>query len=115
MPDQSLLDGDEGKAGRLTSDRLTATRNGAGTLAMIYSAHGRAIRVKMERLAGATVQAAWFNPRTGNWSANGAESAAPAPFAKDIASGKNAPVHEFTPPTSGDGCDWVLVLSPNQP
>ena len=115
VPDQSLLDGDEGKAERLTSNRLTATRNDTGTRAMIYSANGRVVRVRMERLAGATMQAAWFNPRTGNWSANGAESVKPAPFAKDIASGKNAPVHEFTPPTSGDGCDWVLVLFPKQP
>ena len=50
LPDQSLLDGDEGRAQRLASNRLTATRNGDATLAMIYSANGRAIRVRLHKL-----------------------------------------------------------------
>ena len=116
VPDQSLLDGDEGKAERLKSNRLTASRNGPGTQAMIYSANGRPIRVKLEKLAPGKASASWFNPRTGHWkasgagNADGAESDARKPAAQDIPAGPGAPVREFAPPTHGDGEDWVLVV-----
>jgi len=96
VPDQSLLAGDEGKAERLTSDRLTATRNGDATLAMIYSANGRAVRVRMEKLRGTAMNASWFDPRTGKTTV--------------IGEFPNNGEREFTPPTSGETNDWVLVL-----
>lgn len=99
LPDQSLLAGDEGKAERLTSNRLTATRNGDATRAMVYSANGRPIRVRMDKLNGLKLRASWFDPRSGRITAIGEVST----------TGEG----EFTPPTSGDNNDWVLVLDEN--
>ena len=50
----------------------------------------------MNKLAAAKVQAAWFNPRAGKTTA--------------IGEFPNSGVREFTPPTSGDNNDWVLLL-----
>lgn len=112
VPDQALLDGDTGKAERLKSDRLTATRGADGDYAMVYSANGRPIRVVMSRLAGPRMNASWFSPRTGQWNVGGKEQAEAKPFAEGIPSGAGASVHEFVPPgAAGDGNDWVLVLS----
>ncbi len=110
VPDQSLLDGDEGKAGRLKSDRITASRTTDGTLVLCYSANGRPIGVKLDKLASGRATAAWFNPRTGRWHAGGLETETLQPFAEDLPAGHGAPVREFVLPTSGDGNDWVLVL-----
>jgi hypothetical protein len=65
--------------------------------AYIYTPLGRPVRAYLDRLApgGNAVKASWFNPRTG-------EEAlfAVVPAAEVV----------FAPPTSGKGCDWVLVL-----
>ena len=101
LPDQTFLEGDHGKAERLRSDRITATRTEDGTVAMVYSANGRPIRIKMDRLASGRMRAAWFDPRTGERQQAGA-----------VLSGSRAPVHEFSPPGgSRDGNDWVLLLT----
>lgn len=109
--DQALIDGDAGKAERLKSDRISASRTGNGRVAMFYSASGRAIRVKMDRLTAGKFFAWWFNPREGKWHANGNETVAQRFFAHDIAGGPGAAVKEFAPPTKGEGQDWVLILS----
>lgn len=111
LPDQALLASPEGKAERLKSDRLTATRTAAGDLAMIYDANGRPFQVHLDQLHGPTMTAAWFNPRTGLWHAGGAEGAEIKPYAEGIAAGPGAAIREFDPPGEpGDGSDWVLVL-----
>jgi hypothetical protein len=111
IPDQGLIDGDAGKARRLASDRLTATRGGRGDYALVYAADGRDIRLRMDRLAGPSMDARWFDPRTGTWSMGGPVTGEPSPFAKGIRSGPGSPVHVFDPPGSAaDGNDWVLVL-----
>ncbi len=74
IPDQELIDGNTGKAERLISDRITATRSADGDYALVYSAMGRNIRVKMTRLKAPTADAFWFNPRNGKWNVNGEES-----------------------------------------
>jgi hypothetical protein len=63
---------------------------------MIYTPTGRTLKVRMDKLAGAKVKASWFNPRDGKFTAIGE-------FA-------NQGEREFTPPTSGENNDWVLVL-----
>jgi hypothetical protein len=50
----------------------------------------------MDKITGAKVKASWFNPRNG-------ETTAIGEFA-------NTGEREFTPPTSGENNDWVLVL-----
>jgi hypothetical protein len=114
IPDQSLIDGDEGgmngSEGAI-SNRLQATRGSKGDYAMIYSANGRNIRVKMDHLAAPLMDAFWFNPRNGKWWIIDRDVANRGPFEKDIPSGPAAPIREFDPPGSvGNGNDWVLVL-----
>ncbi|MDX9971405.1 MAG: glycoside hydrolase family 140 protein [FCB group bacterium] len=114
IPDQSLIDGDAGVVDvgeGIRSSRLQATRGAKGDYAMIYSANGRNIRVKMDRLLPQAMNAFWFNPRNGRWQAGETEFAEPRDFIENIASGPNAPIQEFDPPgNAGDGNDWVLVL-----
>jgi hypothetical protein len=46
--------------------RFVATRDEAGTYAMVYAPVGRKFKVHMDKISGATVKAWWFNPRTGS-------------------------------------------------
>jgi hypothetical protein len=64
--------------------------------AFFYSPLGLPIRAYLDRLApaGATIKASWFDPRTGKM-----ELFAVVPAKEAL----------FVPPTSGKGCDWVLV------
>jgi len=113
IPDQSLIDGDAGEVTDgegIRSNRLQATRGRRGDYAFVYSANGRNIRVRMDRLAGPAMAAFWFDPRNGRWWRQGRYSAAPVPFLK-VAAGPGSPVHEFDPPGEpADGNDWILVL-----
>ena len=114
IPDQSVIDGDaggmEGGEG-VKSSRLQATRGNKGDHAMIYSANGRNIRIRMSRLMAPSMNAFWFNPRDGKWWVNDRGFANQKPFVEDIPSGPAAPIREFDPPDNlGDGNDWVLVL-----
>ncbi len=114
IPDQSLIDGDEGGmkgAEGAISNRLQATRASKGDYAMIYSANGRNIRVKMNRLTASSMNAFWFNPRNGKWRIKDRDFTNCRPFVKNIPSGPTAPIREFDPPGKiAAGNDWVLVL-----
>lgn len=76
--------------------RFVATRDKAGSYAMVYVPVGRSFGVRMDKLAGPTVKAWWFDPRTG-------ASTAAGEF-------PNAGIRRFDPPTPGELTDWVLVL-----
>lgn len=76
------------------ADHVSAAR-GAG-YAIVYSAQGRRFSLRLGRVSGDTLQAWWFNPRTGR-AARGETLA-------------NQGVREFAPPAQGFGADWVLVL-----
>jgi len=92
IPDQSLIASDP-----LTGEsHLQATRDANGAYAMVYSPLGRSFRVRMDKLAGSKVRAFWFDPRTGKTTA--------------IGEFPNTGEREFTPPTSGENNDWVLLL-----
>jgi Protein of unknown function (DUF4038)/Putative collagen-binding domain of a collagenase len=114
IPDQSLIDGDVGcveGGGGVRSNRLQATRGSKRDYAMIYSANGRNIRLKMNRLTAGLMNAYWFNPRNGKWWVKDRDFTDRKPFAENIPSGLAAPIQEFGPPGNvGDGNDWVLVL-----
>lgn len=66
-----------------------------GSHAFIYSPLGDPFRVHLSRIHG-RARATWFDPRTGESQPIGA-------FEQDADP-------DFTPPTSGEGNDWVLVL-----
>jgi hypothetical protein len=76
--------------------RFAATRDAAGSYAMVYAPVGRAFKVRMDRLTGETVRAWWFNPRDGS--------------ATVIGDFVNKGEREFSPPSPGEHSDWVLVL-----
>jgi hypothetical protein len=76
--------------------RLVATRDAQGRYAMVYAPAGRAFRVRMNAITGASVRAWWFNPRNGQASA--------------IGEFPNTGEREFSPPDPGENLDWVLVL-----
>lgn len=110
MPDQALLAGSPGRADRLRSDLIVASRTPDGRFAMVYIANGRMASLKLSALKG-PLSAAWFNPRSGRWHAGGTESAKRTFFVRDLAAGPGAPDRDFDPPgEAGDGNDWVLVL-----
>ena len=93
IPDQSLIAGD---ADLPVLNRVEATRGADGSYAFIYSAAGVPFTVATGKLSGAQLAAWWYDPRTGT-----------AQSAGIIA---RTDTREFTPPSSGIGHDWVLVL-----
>jgi hypothetical protein len=76
--------------------RFVATRDEAGSYAMVYVPIGRKFKVRMEVLRGPRVKAWWFNPRDGT--------------ARDIGEFANTGERDFIPPDLGETLDWVLVL-----
>ncbi len=92
IPDQSLIVGDTFR----TTQRLQATRASDGSYAFIYTSAGLPITVNTSLLAGTTLRAYWYDPRTG--------------AATLIGEIPKTATHTFTPPDSGKGSDWVLVL-----
>ncbi len=76
--------------------QFVATRDANGSYAMVYAPVGRPFSVKMSAIAGPTVKAWWFNPRTG--------------AATAIGTFPNSGERSFTPPDAGEMLDWVLVL-----
>jgi hypothetical protein len=92
VPDQSLIAGDVGDK----YDRLLATRG--KSCSMIYTYTGRTIAVNMDKLAGKSIMALWYNPRDGKYTGIGSFS--------------NKGVQPFDAPGDvKEGNDWVLVLS----
>lgn len=92
IPDQTLIDGDA----LATTDRIQATRASDGSYAFVYTSSGKAVTVRMDKLSGSKVQAYWFDPRKGTTTRAGAWPA--------------KGTRQFTPPSHGEGNDWVLVL-----
>jgi hypothetical protein len=92
VPDPSLLVSDLGNG----LDNLQATRGSDGSYAFVYSPTGKPVQVHRGKLSGEELAAWWYDPRQGT-----------ARRIESIPSG-NEPA--FTPPSSGMGNDWVLVL-----
>ncbi len=90
IPDQSLIVSDPGTG----SHHVRATRDEAGSYALIYLPSGRAATIDLGRLSGQTLVHHWYDPRTGTARRMGA-----------VPGGRQ---REFTPPTGG--LDWVLTL-----
>jgi hypothetical protein len=90
ISDNSLILSDKGKE---YTDLLWATRDEAGTYALIYLPQPKPVRVDLTKIKATRKKAAWFDVRTGQ--------STPARI-----SGKSAAT--FTPPKVGQ--DWVLVI-----
>ncbi len=91
-PDTGLL-ADAGGRGK---GHLQAMRAGDGSAALVYSPLGEPIEVRLDQFKAGRVAASWFDPRIG-------ESASFGTFEC------HGP-HTFTPPSSGEDHDWVLIL-----
>jgi hypothetical protein len=89
VPDESLITTAMG-----ASDHIQATR-GKDYL-FVYSAQGKPITVNMGKISGNEVAAYWYNPKNGESKSSGRI--------------QNRGRQTFTPPSSGYGEDWVLVL-----
>ena len=90
VPDQSLVA--ENNYG--PSDRIQATRG--KSYAFIYTSAGRRITVVNGKIPGKEIKAQWYDPRKGEL--------------REIGNFPNSGTHEYKPPTSGYGQDWILVL-----
>ncbi|WP_308638104.1 glycoside hydrolase family 140 protein [Paenibacillus silvisoli] len=89
VPDQSLIaENYEG------ANYMVATRG--EDYGFIYSPSGLPIRAQLGILQGSRVAASWYDPRTGEYAAIGEYD--------------NSGEAAVTPPSSGRGNDWVLVL-----
>ncbi len=91
VPDPSFVlrprDGQSFVRGAVASDR---------SFAFVYLPRGEQVAVEQGRLTGVDLEAWWFDPRYGR--------------AFPIHTGVGTAVQVFTPPSSGPGRDWVLVL-----
>ncbi len=90
VPDQSIIV----ENNLAPAERIQATR-GKDYL-LVYSAAGKGFTVNLGKISGKTLRVTWFDPRTGK-----TESAGTV---------ENIETHLFTPPRTGYGMDWVLVL-----
>ncbi|WP_216326420.1 DUF4038 domain-containing protein [Deinococcus aestuarii] len=88
-PDETLVQGG------FTGARPVVALRGPD-YAWVYSPDGQAFTVNLGRVAGGSLDATWFDPRTGARRAAGTLA--------------NSGTRSFTPPGSGRGQDWVLVL-----
>jgi hypothetical protein len=96
IPDQGLIA--EGQADGI--DHVQATRASDGSYALVYLPTGNPVTIRLDKLAG-EVRASWYDPREGT--------------SAEIGRFANGGTREFTPPTSGRGNDWVLVLDGAEP
>jgi hypothetical protein len=90
IPDQSLIK----ENNYPSSERIQATRG--DDYAFIYSSEGKPFTVFLNKIKGNELHAYWYNPRDGKTT--------------DLDNVKNTGTEQFTPPSSGYGQDWVLVL-----
>lgn len=89
VPDQTLIQDAMG-----TNDHIQATRG--KDYIFVYSTEGKPITVNMGKISGKEVNTFWYNPKNGE--------------SKDNGRLNNVGQQIFTPPTTGYGEDWVLVI-----
>ena len=90
VPDQSLIEENNLAA----SERIQATHG--NDYAFIYTSEGEPFTVILGKIKGAILHAYWYDPRNGKTT--------------DMENVTNNGIKKFTPPSSGYGQDWVLVL-----
>jgi len=91
IADQSLILSDKGQDYR---DLVFATRDEAGTYAMVYLPQNKPVTIDLSKISGSTKNSWWYNPTNGEAIRN-----------KPV---KTTAKHNFIPPQTGK--DWVLVI-----
>jgi hypothetical protein len=76
--------------------KIRAALAGDGSFAVIYSPRGMPFTVDQSLIRGARLKSIWYNPRYG--------------IAHATHTGNTFAIQTYTPPTSGRGNDWVLIL-----
>ena len=89
VPDQELI-----TDALNANDHIQATRG--NDYIFIYSAQGNKFTVNTGKISGTEIMGYWYNPRNGE--------------VKEVGKFSKKTQQEFTPPTSGYGKDWVLIL-----
>jgi hypothetical protein len=104
VPDQSMLLSGAGELHKEPS-YCAILRAEDGKCAFVYSTKGLPFDVDLSKLSATKINACWYSPRDGLlYDANFRQ--VQSPFVTLPAKG----AHTFTPPTSGENQDWVLVL-----
>lgn len=93
VPDQSLIK----ENNYVSSERIQATRG--DDYAYVYTSAGKSFTVALNKIKGHILRAYWYNPRDGKTT--------------DLDNVINKGTKKFTPPKSGYGQDWILVLDDN--
>lgn len=88
-PDQSLI-----TDALNANDRMQATRG--DSYIFVYSAQGKKFTVNTDKISGNQLVARWYSPKNGE--------------VKEAGKLKKVARIDFTPPSSGYGHDWVLIL-----
>lgn len=92
IPDQSMiLEGPSSKAAKIRTARASD-----GSFAFVYSPMGEPFTIDKGVITSIKINETWFDPRYG--------------VAYPIHSGDTTSIQTYTPPTSGRGRDWILVL-----
>lgn len=89
VPDQSLI-----TDALNANDRIQATRG--KDYAFVYSTQGKKFTLNATNISGRELVAHWYNPRNGE--------------VKEAGKFSKKTKLDFTPPTSGYGQDWVLIV-----
>lgn len=89
VPDQTLI-----TDALNANDNIQATRG--KDYIFVYSAQGKSFTVNTSKISGKELNSSWYNPRNGE--------------AKPVGKITKKPQLELTPPTSGYGHDWVLII-----
>jgi glycerophosphoryl diester phosphodiesterase len=76
--------------------KVRAVRAADGSFAFVYSPRGAPFTVDKSVIAGRRVREIWYDPRYG--------------FAALFHTTDNTGFQTYTPPTSGRGADWILIL-----
>ncbi len=92
IPDQSIIAQQPGEPGAF----IRAARARDRSFAFIYSPRGATIAVHLDQFKARDVRLSWYDPRYG--------------IAHNVMTGEASASNAFTPPTSGRGQDWVLVI-----
>ncbi|MBN2174112.1 MAG: glycoside hydrolase family 140 protein [Bacteroidales bacterium] len=95
LPDNSIISG-QNPGGQ---NHICAAASSDFSIALIYLSTGQPVKTEMGKFQN-RVKASWFNPRNG--------------FKNKIGVFRNSGIFEFTPPSSGIGDDWLLVLETKQ-
>ncbi|KAA0992976.1 glycoside hydrolase family 140 protein [Dyadobacter aurulentus] len=90
VPDQTIVVEND----LASHERIQATRG--KDYIFIYSSTGKPFTVNADKISGKQLNAFWFDPKNGK--------------TKDVGQFDNKATNKFTPPDSGYGKDWVLVL-----